>query len=84
MLVIDNTLSSVESISRKCTDQVNIRLFSKLIRSISRVPQKLHKYFHEAVISTSLILLSKGILPVIVDLNFNDLESLMLSLSVPS
>ena len=83
VLVIDNALSSVESIIKKCTDQVNIRLFSKLIRSISRVPEKLPKYCHEPVTSTSLILLSKRILPVTVDLNLNDLQSLMLSLNVP-
>ena len=45
---------------------------------ISRILQKLHKYFCGATISTSLLLPSAGvhiiILPVIIALNLNDLE----------
>ena len=50
---------------------------------ISRILQKLHKFFCGATISTSLLLPSAGvhiiILPVIIALNLNDLESVKFS-----
>ena len=41
-------------------DQVSIRLISQFINGISRVLQKLLKYFNGSVISKSFILLSAG------------------------
>ena len=52
-----------------------MRLILKLISSTSRVPQKLLKYFNGTAISTSLILPTAGILPLILALDLNDSES---------
>ena len=59
-------------------DQVSIRLISQFINGISRVLQKLLKYFNGAVISISFILLSAGLFPVIFILDLNDSESVKL------
>ena len=63
-------------------DYVKIRLTSQLINSISRVVQKLLKYFNGIIISTSFLLPSSGVSPVIFTLNLDDLESAMLSLGL--
>ena len=52
-----------------------MRLISQLINGISKVLQKFHKYFNGTVISTSSVLLSGGVFPVIFILDLNDLES---------
>ena len=57
-----------------------MRLTSQLINGISRVFQKLLKYFNGIIISTSFVLPSSGIFPVIFILDLNDLESVKLSL----
>ena len=63
----------------KFADQFSIRLISQLISGISKVLQKVHKYFNGAAIST--FALSKlSLLIVNLDLNLNDSESVMLSL----
>ena len=53
---------------------------SQLINSVSRVFQKLLKYFNGTVISTSFVLLSAGVFPVIFILNLNDSKSVKLLL----
>ena len=40
---------------KKFTDHVRMRLISQLINGISRVIQKLLKYFNDSIISTSFI-----------------------------
>ena len=51
----------------------------KLINSISRVLQKLIKYFNGTVNSTCFVLPSAGVFPVIFILDLNDSESVKLS-----
>ena len=51
-----------------------MRLTSQLIRGISRVFLKTLKYFNGAIISTSFVILSSGVFPVIFDLELNDSE----------
>ena len=48
-----------------------MRLISQLINSVSRVHQKLLKYFNGTIISTSLVQ-SLSVLPVVFCLNLND------------
>ena len=57
---------------------VKMRLFSQLINGISRVLQKLLKYFNGTIISTSIILTSAGVFSVIFILNLNDSVSFKL------
>ena len=52
-----------------------MRLISQLINGISRVLQKLLKYFNGTIISTSFVLPSVGVFPVIFILDLNDSES---------
>ena len=59
-----------------------MRLISQLIKGISRVLQKLLKYFNGTIISTSFVLLSAGVFPIIFILDLNDLEAVKLSLSL--
>ena len=56
-----------------------MRLTSQLINGISRVLQNLLKYFNGTIISTSFVLPSAGVFPVIFILDLNDLESVKLS-----
>ena len=42
-------------------DQVKIRLISKLIKGISRVPQKSLKYFNGTAILTPFVVLAAGV-----------------------
>ena len=51
-------------------EHVKIRLTSQLINYISRVLQKLFKYFNCTVISTSFVIPSTGVFPVIFTLDF--------------
>ena len=56
-----------------------MRLISQLIKGISRVPQKLLKYFNGTAILTSFLLLASGNFPVILILNLNDSEFVKIS-----
>ena len=56
-----------------------MRLTSQIINGISRVLQKLLKYFNGTIISTPFVLPSAGALPVIFILDLNDSESVKLS-----
>ena len=58
------------SIIKHLLGQVRIRLISQLINDISRVLQKLLKYFYGILILT-LIVLSFSVLPAIFVLNLN-------------
>ena len=69
----------MELVVTQVDDYVKIRLTSQLIKGISRVLQNLLKYFHGAIISTSVVLPSVGVFPVIFTLDLNDLESAKLS-----
>ena len=51
-----------------------MRLISQLIKGISRVLQKLLKYFNGIAISTSFVLPAVGFFPVILILGMKDLE----------
>ena len=57
-----------------------MRLTSQLINGISRVLQKLLKYFNGTIILTSFVLPSVGVFPVIFILDLNDSESVKLTL----
>ena len=59
-------------------DKVNMRFISQLIRDISRVFQKLLKYFNDTAISTSMVLPMRRFLPVIFAFNLNQSGSVML------
>ena len=61
-------------------DHVKIRLTSQLISGISRVLQKLLKYFNGAIILTSFVLPAAGVFPVIFILDLIDSDCVMLSL----
>ena len=53
------------------SDQVKMKLVSQLIKGISRVLQKLLKYFNCTILSTSFLPLA-AVLPVIFCLNLNE------------
>ena len=59
--------------------QVKSRIISQLINGISRVLQKLLKYFKGTTISTFFLLPSSGIFPVTLILDLNDSDSVILS-----
>ena len=80
--VIANFPSPVELVITQSLDHVKIRLTSQLINGISGVLQKLLKYFSGTVISTSFVLPSSGVSPVIYTLDLNDSESVKLSLGL--
>ena len=79
--VISNFLLPLELVITQSLDQVKIRLTSQLINGISRVLQKLLKYFNDTIIWTSFVLPAAGAFPAIFTLDLNDSESAMLSLS---
>ena len=54
------------------SDQVKMRLISQLINGISRVLQKLLKYFNDTAISTSFVFLAARDFPVVLVLCVND------------
>ena len=56
-------------------DKVKTELILQLIGGISRVPQKLLKYFNDTAISTSFVLSSLGVFCLIFTRDLNDSES---------
>ena len=56
--------SPVELVITQSLEHVNSRLTSQLINGISRVLQKLLKYFNGTIISTSFVFPSAGVFPV--------------------
>ena len=65
MPVIANLLAPVKLLIRQVDVYVKMRLGSQLINCISRVIQKLLKYFNVTIISTLFVLPSAGVFPVI-------------------
>ena len=59
-------------------DEVNMKFILQLISSLSRILQKIRKYFNGTTISTSLVLPAAGSHPAILALNLNDLEAAIL------
>ena len=60
-----NLPALVELVITQVDDHVKIRLTSQLIKGISRVLQKLLEYVNGTIISTSFVLPSVGVFPVI-------------------
>ena len=71
--VTSDAPAPVELVITQVDDHVKIKLISELIKEISRVLQKLLKYFHGTIISTSFSLPPAGVFPVMFILNINDL-----------
>ena len=69
MLVTATVPAPVELVITQVDDHVNWRLILQIINGISRVLQKLLKYFESIIISTSFVLPSSGVFPVIFVLN---------------
>ena len=70
-----NVLAPVEMVMAQVDDHFKITLISQVIKVISRVLQKLLKYFDGTAILTFFVLPSAGILPVIFILGLNNSES---------
>ena len=77
--VISNVPAPVELVMAHVDGHVKIKLTSQLIKGISRVLQKLLKYFNGTIISTFFSLPAAGVFPVIFILDLNDSESAKLS-----
>ena len=71
----------VKLVITQVDEQVKIRLTSQLIKVISSVFQKLHKYFNDTAIWTSFVLLLAGFFPVTFTSNLNDSEFSKVSFS---
>ena len=78
-MVILNFPSPLELVITQFDDHIKFSLTSQLIKGISRVLQKLLKYFNGTIISTSFSLPLLGVFPVIFILDLNDLEFAKLS-----
>ena len=77
--VIANVPAPVELVITQVDEHVNIKLTSQLIKDISRVLQKLLKYFNGTIISTYFSLPEAGVFPVIFILDLKDSEFAKLS-----
>ena len=73
--VIANIPAPVELVITQVDDHSKMRLTSQLINDISRVLQKLLRYFNVIIISTSFVLPLLRVFPVIFTLDLNDSES---------
>ena len=71
--------ASVELVITQVDDHVKMKLTSQLINGISRVLQKLLKYFNGTIISTSFELPTAEVFSVIFILDLSDSESVKLS-----
>ena len=74
-----NLPSPLELVITHVYRHVKKRLTSPLINNISRVFQKLLKYFNGTIILTSFALPQAGVFPVLFNLDLNDLEFAKLS-----
>ena len=63
----------------KSSNQAKMKLISQLLNGISRVLQKLLKYFNDTGISTCFVLPAAGVFHVIFILNLNAWDSVILS-----
>ena len=75
MSAIANLAAPVKLVITQVDDHVKIKFTSQLINDISRVLQKLPKYFNVTIISTSFVLTSAGVFSVIFVLDLNYSES---------
>ena len=73
----------VELVITQALDHVKIRLTSQLISGISRVLQKLLKYFNGTIISTSFVLPAARVFPVVFILDLNDSDCVMYCHKLP-
>ena len=71
-------MATVELIITQVDSHFEKRLISQLINGISRVLEKLLKHFNGTANSTSFVLQSAGVFPVIFILDLNDSESAIL------
>ena len=71
----------MELVITQADDHVKMRLISQLIRGISRVLQKLLKYFNGTAISTFFVLPSTGVHLVNYVLDLNNSESAIVAFS---
>ena len=65
-------VTHVELVITQVDNYVKMTLTSQLMNGISRVLQKLLKYFNGTIVSTSFVLPSAGAFPVTFNLNLND------------
>ena len=65
-------VTHVELVITQVDNYVKMTLTSQLMNGISRVLQKLLKYFNGTLVSTSFVLPSAGVFPVTFNLNLND------------
>ena len=65
-------VTHVELVITQVDNYVKMTLTSQLMNGISRVLQKLLKYFNGTIVSTSFVLPSAGVFPVTFNLNLND------------
>ena len=77
-MVITNFLASIAAETTPSADQVRMRLILQLISGISRLIQKLLKYFNGTAISTSFTFPLFGLFPLISVLNLNYSESVII------
>ena len=64
-------------------DQVKIKLILQLIKGISRVLQKLFKYFNRTAILASVVLPAAGVFLIIFTLALNDSEFVLVAFGSP-
>ena len=74
-IFVSDVPAPVELVITQVNDHVKMSLTSQLIKGISRVFQKLLKYFNGTIISTSFSLPAAGVFPGIFILDVNDSES---------
>ena len=77
---ISNFPSSVELVITQSTDHIKRRLTSQFINGISRVFQKLLKFFNGTINSTPFVFPSAAVILVIFTVDLNDSESVKLLL----
>ena len=79
VLVISNVPIPEELVITQVDDHVKIKLTLQLIKGISRVLQKLLRYFNGTIISTSFSLPGAEVFPVIFILDLNNFKFSKLS-----
>ena len=77
--VIANFVSPVAEEITQSADQVKMKLISQPIKGISRVLQKILRYFNGTAVLTSCLLPGAGVFPVILILNLSNSDSTILS-----
>ena len=70
---------ALELVITEVDEHIIMRLISQLFNGISRVFQKVLKYFNGSIISMSFVLPSAGVFSAVFILDWNDSESVKLS-----